>query len=122
MTEFVGKISYRHRWLVVLVWALVMAGGVVAAGYGFERMGDGGQAANSESRKAREVLRAATDRRGAVIALWERIDPRSATATAGLARITAEVTAVAGVMQVEQPRIASDGKGVALRVVFAKGE
>src|SRR5215213_7674810 len=85
MTEFVGKISYRHRWLVVLIWALVMAGGVVAAGTVFERMDDSGGAANTESGRAREVLRASTDRGGDVIALWEGIDPTSATAKAALA-------------------------------------
>ncbi|GIH06624.1 putative membrane protein [Rhizocola hellebori] len=122
MTEFVGKISYRHRWLVVLAWLIVMAGGVVAAGTVFERMDDSGRAANTESGRAREVLRASTDRGGDVVALWEGIDAQSAAATAGLTRAAADLAGVAGVKQVEQPRIASDGKGVALRVVFAKGE
>ncbi len=121
MTESLGKISYRHRWLVVLAWLAVVAGGVVSAGTVFERM-DGDNAANTESGRAREVLRAGTDRGGDVVALWEGIDARSGSVTAALTEAGADLRAVPGVKEVAAPRVADDGRGVAVQVVFEPGE
>jgi len=120
MTAFVGRICFRHRWLVILAWVVIAAGGVLASGTVFERMsaGDGKALAGTETGQAYDLFDAMSEDSGSVIALWENVSP-SAVAS-HVERASADIGAVQGVKEVRPPRPSSDGRGLALEVVFAK--
>ncbi|HEX6685817.1 MAG TPA: MMPL family transporter [Candidatus Limnocylindrales bacterium] len=117
MTGFVGRISFRYRWLVILAWVVIAAGGVAAAGAVFERMGDGGATLKgTEAGEGYDVLEAASGDGGSVIALWEGI--RVAEVASNVEQVSGALSAVEGVKRVDDPIPAADGRGLALQVVF----
>ena len=117
MTGFVGRISFRHRWLVLMVWAVIAAGGVIAAGTVFERMGDGGKTlAGTETGEAYELLDTVTDTDGNVIALWENVS--APTIASNVERVIAELQAIEGVKAVEP--LTPKAGGLALEVIFER--
>ena len=119
MTGFVGRICFRHRWLVILAWVAIAAGGVLASGTVFERMSGGGNGlAGTETGAAYDLLDSVSEDDGSVIALWENVSPSSVVSN--VERVTADVAALQGVKEVRPPTPAADGRGLALEVVFAK--
>ena len=120
MTGFVGRICFRHRRLVILAWVVIAAGGVLASGTVFERLSRGvdNSLADTETGQAREVLNGLSQDGGNVIALWENVSPPAVASN--VERVTADVGAIQGVQEVLPPRPATDGRGLALEVEFAK--
>src|SRR5262245_61531736 len=120
MTGIVGRICFRHRWLVILAWVVIAAGGVLASGTVFERMSTGGDSlAGTETGAAYDVLDSMSEDDGNLIALWENVSP--STAMSNVERATADIAALQGVKEVRPAKPAVDGRGLALEVVFAKG-
>lgn len=122
MTRLVGRLCFRHRWLVVIVWFGAMVGGGLSAGTVFERMGGGSELAGTESGAAYELLDAASDDGGAVVALWEGIDPSSSNVVGELERVRTGLAAITGIKEIQPPITANDGKGVAIIAVLAEGD
>ncbi|HZM77188.1 MAG TPA: MMPL family transporter [Candidatus Limnocylindrales bacterium] len=120
MTGFVGRICFRHRWLVILAWVVIATGGGLASGPVFERMSNGGgkTLAGTETGEAYELFDSVSQDGGSVIALWENVSPPSVASNVERAR--ADIAALEGVMEVRPPRPATDGSGLALEVVFTK--
>jgi RND superfamily putative drug exporter len=115
-----GGLCFRHRWWVLAGWLGVLVAGVVSAGQVFERLGAGEQTYAPESVQAQQVLDEASDRGGEVIALLEGVDPDSPEVADAVARATTELRALPGVRGVDEPVLATDGTGVALRVTLTK--
>lgn len=119
MTRFVGRISFRHRWLVIMLWVIIAAGGAAAAPAVFERMGDGGKTlAGTESGEAYDLLDASIADGGDVIALWEGVSAESVASN--VEHASGELRSIAGVNRVEPAVPGPQGRNRALRVVFEK--
>ncbi|MGY1740110.1 MULTISPECIES: MMPL family transporter [unclassified Blastococcus] len=119
--------SARRSRLVLLLWAVVLAGGVLCAPALFERLeGDVGSIDGSESARANELLRSAAPRGDTVAAV---LDGRPAEdLRPEVDRLTAELAALPGVAAVATPwsggdsgLVATDGRAVAVAVTFEPG-
>ncbi|MGY1745038.1 MMPL family transporter [Blastococcus sp. SYSU D00695] len=118
----------RHRRLVLLLWAAVLVGGLLAAPALFGRLsGEVGRIDDSESARAAELLRAADPGGPSIAAV---LDGRPAQdLRPEVERLTAELGGLPGVETVTTPwsgggtsLVATDGQAVALAVTFAPGE
>jgi RND superfamily putative drug exporter len=103
----VGRWCFRHRWWVVIAWALAVGAGVVAAGQVFDRLADNNNPRNIESVEAYDVLGAGDDNGGQVVGLVDKVDPRASAVRDAVAAVAAEMAARPDVKEVDHPYAAS---------------
>jgi RND superfamily putative drug exporter len=120
MTRRVGRFCFRYRWWVLAAWLVLFVAGVLAAGRVLDSLGTVEQRYAPESVRAGQVLDEAGDRGGEIIALLEGVDPRGQEVQEALTRASADVRRIAGVLDVEDPVVAQDGRGAALQVTLSK--
>jgi putative drug exporter of the RND superfamily len=99
----IGRWCFAKRWWVLGVWLAAVTAGLLAAGTVFGGLTSGNDVAGAEASEAYDQLSTANENGGEVVALVDRIDPRSSTV-----RITVldAVRAVGGrpdVLSVAQP-------------------
>jgi putative drug exporter of the RND superfamily len=119
VTSRVGRFCFRYRWWVLAAWFFLFIAGVVAAGQVLNSLGAVEQRYAPESVRAGQVLDEAGDRGGEIVALVEGVDPRAQGTRDAVARATADVRGIAGVAEVADPVLATDGTGAALRVTLS---
>jgi RND superfamily putative drug exporter len=119
VTSRVGRFCFRYRWWVLAAWFFLFIAGVVAAGQVVNSLGAVEQRYAPESVRAGQVLDEAGDRGGEIVALVEGVDPRAQGTRDAVARATADVRGIAGVAEVADPVLATDGTGAALRVTLS---
>jgi RND superfamily putative drug exporter len=119
MTSRVGRFCFRYRWWVLAAWFFLFIAGVLAAGQVLNSLGAVEQRYAPESVRAGQVLDEAGDRGGEIVALVEGVDPRAQGMRDAVARATADVRGIAGVAEVSDPVLATDGTGAALQVTLS---
>jgi RND superfamily putative drug exporter len=124
---------YRHRWIVVAAWAVVLAGGFAAAPALFGRLtSEVGTVDGSESRRAAQALWRAQPSGEEIFAVVDGRDADDPALRASVERVAGEVGALPGVAAVATPwhgsaaadprAVARDGRAIALAVRFDAGE
>jgi putative drug exporter of the RND superfamily len=119
MTSRVGRFCFRYRWWVLAAWFFLFIAGVLAAGQVLNSLDAVEQRYAPESVRAGQVLDEAGDRGGEIVALVEGVDPRAQGMRDAVARATADVRGIAGVAEVSDPVLATDGTGAALQVTLS---
>jgi RND superfamily putative drug exporter len=119
MTSRVGRFCFRYRWWVLAAWFFLFIAGFLAAGQVLNSLGAVEQRYAPESVRADQVLDEAGDRGGEIVALVEGVDPRAQGMRDAVARATADVRGIAGVAEVSDPVLATDGTGAALQVTLS---
>jgi putative drug exporter of the RND superfamily len=120
MTRRVGRFCFRYRWWVLAAWFVLFIAGILAAGQVLGSLGAVEQRYAPESVRAGQVLDEAGDRGGEIVALVEGANPRAQAVREAVARAIVDVQGIAGVADVEDPVLATDGTGAALQVVLSK--
>jgi RND superfamily putative drug exporter len=120
MTSRIGKFCFRYRWWVLATWFVLFIAGILAAGLVLDSLGAVEQRYAPESVRAGQVLDEAGDRGGEIVALLEGVDPRAEEVRDAVARATVDVQALAGVADVDDPVLATDGTGAALQVTLSR--
>jgi RND superfamily putative drug exporter len=100
-----GRWCFTHRWLVLVVWVIAVAGGLLATGPLFSGLSDGGLPHSVESVAASDVLNSATGTgsAGTVVGVVDGIDPTAAPVRSAVTDLAARLAAVPGVKSVQQP-------------------
>jgi putative drug exporter of the RND superfamily len=119
MASRIGRFCFRYRWWVLAAWFFLFITGVLAAGQVLEGLGAVEQRYAPESVRAGQVLDEAGNRGGEIVALVEGVDPRAQGVRDAVARATADVLGIAGVAEVDDPVVATDGTGTALQVTLS---
>ncbi len=118
MTARIGSFCFRHRWLVLGAWLLILAVGVPAAGVVLANLNGDSRAYAPESVQAYQVLGDETQVGDGMVALIEGVDPAAAATLAALAGASSDIRGYANVATVDDPAPATDGSGLALRVTL----
>lgn len=122
MITRLGQFSFRHRWWVLGIWMVLMAGGSAAIGPLFDKAGNTEQLGGTEVGRAAAAIDAGLDHGVAYTVLVDHIDAKSAAATSALQRAVQETAAVPGVQEVSEPDTATDGGAAAITVTLAKSD
>ncbi len=103
----VGRFCFRHRFLVLLIWVAVLAGGMVASGPVFSALSQE-QDIKVESIDAYDVLEAGAKDEGSVVGVIDGVDPALASTRAEVTSTAAALRKVKGVVEVEDPYTTGD--------------
>ena len=99
-----GRFSYRHRRLVVVLWLLVFVAGIANTGRVTDRLGGGQQASDSmESVRATRLLTTSSQYGGRVSGIIDGAEVGGEEMRAQLANVRASLTHIDGVAQVLDP-------------------
>jgi RND superfamily putative drug exporter len=120
VTARIGMFSFRHRWLVLSAWLVILVGGAASAGPVLASLESDNDGYAPESVQAYDVLDQGSDLGGRVVGLIEDVDPAAAATQDALTRAAAEIRTFADVATVDDPVPAVDGAGVALPVTLAR--
>jgi len=119
---------YRHRFLVMLAWLVIFAGGIAASGPVFNKL-NADSDVHFESTDGYDALNAAATDGGTVIAVVDRVDPKAASTRAAVTSAATAIKGIDGVVEVEDPYsagpagpalVAKDGEGVLVIAHLAK--
>src|ERR1051325_6180609 len=72
-----GRWCWRHRWWVLLMWSVIVAGGGLAAGPVSDSLVRNSRPAQVESIQAHSVVAAASGSSGELVGVLDRIDPHA---------------------------------------------
>jgi RND superfamily putative drug exporter len=120
MAAQIGSFSYRYRWLMLVVWLVVILGGGAAMGPVLSSATSARPVQGMEADEARSVLSNESDHGLQLIALVDKVDPTARSTAAAIERATADVSAMPGVRSAAMLGTAPDGKGVAIEVTLVK--
>jgi RND superfamily putative drug exporter len=123
----VGRFCFRHRWWVLVVWLIAVAGGLLSAGSLLNSLADTNSVRKVESVQAYDVVNAGNDTSGQVIGLVDRVDPSSPTVREAVTHAADDIVAIANIKRVDTPYssastalVAQDGGGLLLAATLTK--
>jgi RND superfamily putative drug exporter len=124
MTGRLGRFCFRHRWLVLVVWLLIIAGGVLAYGPLQDALADSNSVKNAESSQAFDVL-STSDSSGTVVGLVDRVDPNDKVVHDAVNHAADDLFNLPGVKRVDTPwspgsrgLVAKDTSGLLVQTVL----
>jgi putative drug exporter of the RND superfamily len=118
MTARIGTFCYRHRWLVLFAWLLILVGGVASAGVVLDNLDPDDRDYAPESIQAYQVLDDSSEIGQRVIALVEGVDLTAPQTRDAIERASTEISGFANVATVDEPVPAVDGSGLAVPVTL----
>jgi len=118
-----GALVVRHRWTVLVAWALLVVVGFGAGSQVFGRMTDVGGSPSSESVRGARVLSTAVTTGPRVLAVVDDVSPGDAAVRAAIGTAVDDLAALDGVQRVLSPSgpegpvlLARDGRALLLAV------
>jgi RND superfamily putative drug exporter len=118
VTTRIGIFCFRHRWLVLSIWLLILIGGVASAGVVLDKLDPEDRDYAPESIQAYQVLEESSDVGARVIALVEGLDLGAGQTLDAIERAADEIRRYPQVATVDDPIPATDGSGLALPVTL----
>jgi RND superfamily putative drug exporter len=120
MTSRIGRFCFRHRWLVLFAWLVILVGGVPAAGVVLANLSSDDSSYVPESIQGYQALDDSDDRGEQVVAIISGVDSTSGATQAALERASADIRGYPNVATVDDPVPATDGSGVAVAVTLTR--
>ncbi|MEV6926376.1 MMPL family transporter [Dactylosporangium sp. NPDC051485] len=103
MVANVGRFCFRHRWMIVGIWVVVVALGALTFGPVFSAIADASNPRHVEAIDGLDAVADGNDSSGTVIGLVDNVDPDAAAVRTAITAAAGDLAQVAGVRQVATP-------------------
>src|SRR5690606_16920036 len=118
VTARIGEFSFRHRYLVLIGWLVILVGGFASAGIVVGNLDNQNRDYAPESVQAYRVLDEFGETGSRVIGLVEGVDLTAPATQQAVAAAMSDIGRYADVATVDGPVPASDGSGVLIAVTL----
>jgi putative drug exporter of the RND superfamily len=119
----IGSFSFRHPFVSVAIWLMVLAGGVLSAGKVFAGLDSSQGPKSMESVQAYTVLDQDSKDGGTVIGVVDHVDPHAAAVQQQVTATATTLAGISGVREVSTPyttgggdNVSTDGHAIAIKV------
>ena len=115
-----GMFCFRHRWIVLGAWLLVLVGGVLATGQVFANISDVDQTRGSESAQGSDVLKTSSQVGFTYVVLVDGIDATAVPVHQSIQTVADGLHDVGGVAHIGTLAMAKDGRAITVPVTIDK--